>query len=210
MSLDYRTLSLPEPWPGGKRKQYPTKSPFGANWGGTTELLERQLRHLNAKDVTLAIGVTLNDIRKDGGVRADARIKDPAVVLSFKSGANVLTFPCDTFNFWQDNVRAIALALEALRKIDRYGVQQGKQYEGFKALPATTLPTMTTSSAADIVAGYGDFDPIEVETSPSIAKDAIRAAKNATHPDRENGGRDSWDAVQAAARVLSSHHGVSL
>jgi hypothetical protein len=38
---------------------------------------------------------------------------------------------------WQHNVRAIALGLEALRKVDRYGItRRGEQYAGWKALPA--------------------------------------------------------------------------
>lgn len=40
-----------------------------------------------------------------------------------------LSYPCDTFTTLQDNLRVIALALEALRMVDRYGVtRRGEQY----------------------------------------------------------------------------------
>lgn len=46
-------------------------------------------------------------------------------------------FAVDKFPSWQDNLRAIALGLEALRKVERYGfVKDDEQYTGFKALTA--------------------------------------------------------------------------
>lgn len=193
MSLDYRTL--------------PFRSRFKANWGGTLGLLEREIRHLNGKDVTLAIGVTPREVRIDGGVRADARIREPGVVLSFRSGADQMTFPCDTYDFWQDNARAVALALEALRAVDRHGVQQGRQYQGFKALPASTNPTLSTERAAEILRLYSASDPL---ASSLAAKDSVRAARSYTHPDARGGDRTEWDRVQLAADRVGAHFGVQL
>jgi len=45
-------------------------------------------------------------------------------------------------------VRAIALALEALRKVDRYGVRSGSQYAGFKALPPGDFAAAMTPELA--------------------------------------------------------------
>ncbi len=49
---------------------------------------------------------------------------------------------------WQADVGAIALALTALRAVDRYGVsRRGEQYTGWRALPATsgvTFPSPLT------------------------------------------------------------------
>jgi len=46
------------------------------------------------------------------------------------------------YDDWQDNLRAIALAMEALRAVDRYGVsKRGEQYQGWKQLPQSTDPT---------------------------------------------------------------------
>lgn len=46
-------------------------------------------------------------------------------------------FAVDTFVHWQDNLRAIALGMEALRKVARYGIVKGnEQYSGWKQLTA--------------------------------------------------------------------------
>lgn len=210
MALAYRTTPLPEVWPA---KEHRTKrpAPFKANWGGTLDLLEREIRHLNGRDVTLAIGVTPGDIRVDGCVRAAARVRNPAVVLTFRAGPDQLSFPCDRFNFWQDNVRAIALALEALRKVDRYGVQAGRQYQGFRALGAGTVAPRTPAQAAERVARFTgfDFDADVVLQVADAARDAIRHAHLRVHPDRGGTNGDFADP-QECKRILSAHHGASL
>jgi hypothetical protein len=44
-------------------------------------------------------------------------------------------FAVDVFPTWQANLRAITLGLEALRRVQRYGiVKEDEQYTGFKAL----------------------------------------------------------------------------
>lgn len=217
MSLDYRTLPFPATWPGKATPSYQRKrSQFKSNWGGTLALLERELRHLNAKDVTLAIGVQDRDIRLDGGVRADARIREPGVVLSFRSGPDQLTFPCDTYDYWQDNVRAIALALQALRTVDRYGVQQGRQYQGFKALPSSTSPVRTSREAAQfIVSMSGSVNGNEADDVARVlidrahAQRLYRMAANREHPDR-GGDTAQFAELQSCKRTLEQHHGCNL
>jgi hypothetical protein len=208
--LEYRTAPLPTTWPG-KSNGERGNSPFKSDWGATLSLLERELRHLNAHDVVLAIGVLAAHIRNDGGVRADARIREPGVVLSFTSGPDRLSFPCDRFNFWQDNVRAIALALEALRKVDRYGVQSGRQYQGFKALPGAGQSSigMSTDAAALVLSALTGDPPMPMTTRAGAAREAVRSARAKAHPDR-GGDRLIWDDVNQAAAILSAHHGVPL
>ena len=47
-----------------------------------------------------------------------------------------LTYATDQYTERQDNVRAIALSLEALRAVERWGVSKGRQYTGFAQLTA--------------------------------------------------------------------------
>ena len=210
MSFTYRTTPLPPVWPGTPtaRRQ---ASPFKANWGDTLVLLHREVKAIGV-DPALAIGVKQHNIRNDGGVKADARIQDPSVIFSITRGADRLSFPCDRFNFWQDNVRAIALALEALRKVDRYGVQSGKQYQGFKSLPgAGGLAEMGAAEAADILCELSDGAESagDILESSDKAKAAYRRAAAVTHPDRTGGDDSLFKKVQAARGALTSHHGVS-
>ena len=213
MALQYTHRPLNGQWPG-PRSSVGLRSPFGANWGGTLELLEREIKALGGRNVVLALNVSERDIRNDGGVRADARIRDHAVIIEFKRGPDLLSFPCDRFRFWQDNVRAIALALEALRKVDRYGVRTGRQYEGFKALPGAgaSSATMHVSEAAEIIADLSGeaIEGADLLTDRWRARDAVRSAASRTHPDRFIGDPQAFQRVQEAKRILEAHHGGAL
>lgn len=219
MALAYtnRPIGTSWTWPRTAQRK---PSPFRANWGDTLEQLEREVRMLKGRDVVLALEVSPRDIRQDGGVRADARVKDPSVIVEMRVGPDLLQFPCDRYNYWQDNVRAVALAMEALRAVDRYGVQQGRQYQGFKALPggsaASSAPSvpMTAVQAAEVlqrvVSGHtlGQTTQIMVG-DPAAAGGVVRRARAKAHPDA-GGSTEEFQQVQDAAAVLSQHFGKAL
>lgn len=127
-------------WPGEMTRNR-RRAPFRTTWGTTIELLERELSILDARLVVFQIAVDERDLRIDGKPRAQARATHPGVILAFESKWGPLKYAVDAFDRWEDNVRAIALAMEALRKVDRYGVtKRGEQYTGWKALPVSTDP----------------------------------------------------------------------
>ncbi len=220
MALAYtnRPIGTSWTWP---RTAHRKPSPFRANWGDTLEQLEREVRMLKGRDVVMALEVQPRDIRQDGGVRADARVQDPSVIIELRVGPDLLQFPCDRYNYWQDNVRAIALAMEALRAVDRYGVQQGRQYQGFKALPggsaasSVSSVSMTARQAAEFLlsivplertAADKKHEVQDVLGSASLARLVVRAARARTHPDA-GGSAEAFQRVQAAHVVLSTLHG---
>lgn len=213
MALDYEIMPLGV-WPG-VRTLSRKRSAFKIVESKVLRHLEREIRHLWGKQVVFRLAVREQDIRQDGMLRANARPADPGVILEFTAerlkGKPRLLYRCDTFTNWWHNLSAIARALEALRMVDRYGVTPtGEQYAGFKALPASTAPTMTTEIAARVVSNYTGFTDREVLMDVARAKEAIRVARAASHPDRNGGDRASWDNVEAARTVLATHHGVSL
>jgi hypothetical protein len=161
-----RPISGPRPRLGGKR------SPFSAKFETTLAELGRELRWLHARRIVLEVDVDEREIRVDGFPRRDARPASPAVVLSFDSHFGPLRYATGEFNDWRDNLRAIALSMEALRRVDRYGVsRRGEQYVGWKALPVSTDPAdavQTREQALAVLAPYGGD---------------VRAALRATHPD---------------------------
>ena len=123
----------------------PTRyAPFKAPWPRTVALLAKELSMHGASSVVLEVDLREQDIRQDGLPRADRNARSPGIVLSFKanavSGAPELRYEVATFTDWKDNVRAVALGLEALRAVDRYGVtRRGEQYAGWKQLAAGTI-----------------------------------------------------------------------
>jgi hypothetical protein len=201
-------------WP---RKETPSRrrAPFKSAYNATLDLLERELRHLGAQQIEIQIDLDRSKIRNDGWPASNARPTSPKVILSFiasrQPGAPVRVFPCDRFAYWEDNLRAIALSLEALRKVDRYGVTtSGEQYAGFKQIASTSTTTINAEQASAILSEITGHHRSNILSSPDMAKDAIRRAIAFTHPDRNAGDRTAYDRVDAARSVLSSHHGVSL
>ncbi len=151
-------------------------APFKATLGSTVGLLERELRMLDAKLIVLQVAMTDRDIRLDGFPRANARASHPGVVLAFESKWGPLKYATDEFTEWQDNLRAIALSMEALRKVDRYGVsKRGEQYQGWKAIPASTDPAdaiQTREQAAEYLSQWaGDVRRAVRETHPDTNPD---------------------------------------
>lgn len=180
-------------------------SQFDSWWSDTRELLAKEVRMLSGKNVILEVDVLPSMIRLDGELYANAKALSPAVRLHFDSKHGHITYATDAFSTWQDNVRAIALALEALRKVDRYGIGRGgEQYRGYLALEAgsgaTALgaePAMTEAEAHSVLdeaAGGGTLGL----TWTVIYKRARAGA----HPDRHAGDRAAWDQVEKAAKVL--------
>lgn len=193
-------------WPGEPTK-YRKGSQFQASYSATLDLLDRELHAVGAKAVVVQMKLDGAGIRLDGTMRASARPDMPGVVLSFTTDKlGKVRFICDRFTDWQDNMRAIALGMEALRKIDRYGItSDGQQYEGFKALNAAEGASgfASVEEAAEFIA--------EIALAPESAIGAMlddpdyasllyrRASKNA-HPDV--GGDEATMARLTAARAM--------
>lgn len=166
----------------------------------TLNLLHRELREIGGRDIVLEIALREQDFRNDGMPRANAKPEHPGVILSFTAKGGAMRFPCGTFDRWQDNLRGIALSLEALRKIDRYGVtRHAEQYAGWKQIAGT--PSTEQPMDRDMALGIlRDLAPAARRDEP--LERLVRWAKAGAHPDRHAGDRTKWDNVEQAARVL--------
>lgn len=203
MMTDYpdgMTLRPMVSWPQAETG-YRERSPFSAPWSATIDLLDRELHSLgrarrNAPSV-LQIALREQDFRIDGMPRANAVPSHPGVILNVESAKGPLSFPCDKFDRWQHNLRAIALGLEALRKIDRYGITPGdEQYRGWLAIDSA--PSMTAAAAERFLREFAGHRVDEVPTMANV----FRRARAKAHPDRNYGDQTLWDQVAQAAAVL--------
>lgn len=96
-------------------------------------------------------------------------------------------------------------------RVERYGLTRGgEQYRGFTAIPASTTATMGGRTAAEVIARRANVSAATILASPTAARDAVRSARAKTHPDTTLGQTTDFVLVQEAARVLGTHHGVSL
>lgn len=166
------------------------KNPFKAGWLTTLNLLERELEFLGATYCVIELALDSTELRMDGWPKASAQPRHAGVIISFDSEHGDLRYGTDRYLFdWKTNVRAIALGLEKLRAVERYGIaNRGEQYKGWSELPEHADGGMDKAAAAAVLAAYG----------------GAAAALRATHPDTR--GSSATDAdfhrVQQARRVL--------
>jgi hypothetical protein len=197
-------------WPGPATKGR-RASPFRAAWPDTLSLLQSEINHLQPRRVVVEMDLQEHQIRNDGYPKANARAGSPGVIVSVElRGATWLRWPCDTFTDWQDNIRAIALTLEKLRAIDRYGVtKRSEQYAGWKALPpggATIVAASPHAAAQTLLSLAGDGrDPSALTSSWDVVSEVFRAAAKRTHPDA-GGSSDDYTRATEARAVLARHH----
>lgn len=183
---------------------------FRSGWDATLELLDREIEHLDGKHpVVVQVDVQQADIRADGMLKARARAGFPGVVVSFTSRFGPLRYASDAYEQqysfgmagWQANVRAIALALESLRAVDRYGVtRRGEQYQGWTALPAARA--QSSRWFADGGEALAWMKRCAGAGATGDANAMYRLLARQMHPDMPEGSADLWERLDAAATLL--------
>lgn len=220
MELAFRPI---KEWPGELRAPHERRdSPFSASWRETLNVMDREVEHLAGADalVVVELAVSEKDIRLDGGVRSDRIPSHPGCIVSFESTWHgPLRYWTDLFTHvsyrrqtpahgWRQNFRAIALGLEALRKVDRYGIANaGQQYTGWKELPSGIpmgdgLPSWSIEEAALFIAEQADM-PATVEDVLADVKGAFRVAAKRLHPD-VGGDPDLFRRLEHARRIVEA------
>lgn len=201
-------------WPRALTKSR-KRSPFRADYNGTMRLLQAELYRAGARGAVVQLALDRSQFRvSDGKPYANAIPSHPGVIVSFTKGKEPLAFPCDAYLTWIENLRAIALALEALRKVDRYGVtKHGEQYRGWNALPPAASPiaaAMTVEDAARWLGNEGGPVPWgDVIGRSETYKAAYRRAALRFHPDANGGtARAEWATLDVVKGVLDRHHGL--
>jgi hypothetical protein len=194
---------------------------FRARWDDTINLLSRELEQLDARNVVIQVDVEEAELRRDGMLRHYAKVGFPGVRVAFDSRHGPLLYATDAYEQqwsgtlpgWQANVRAIALGLEALRAVDRYGItRRAEQYQGWKAIgsgPATPMPSqMTADGAARLIGEMAGWASAPDPADPAVWRLAYKHAARLLHPDA-GGSNGDFQRLQEAKRVLDEHAGVA-
>lgn len=180
---DQSASRYPLEWPLGWKRTVPhrrirsgfrTKSTVGGALSifQATERLERQVTMMGGQNAVLSTNVSL---RLDGRPRSDENPTDPGCAIYFRFKQRATVFACDKYDRVADNIAAVAAHIDALRRIERYGVGTLEQaLAGYRSLPADT--------AADWRLVFG-FKPDE-RVSADALKDRYRARAMDAHPDR--------------------------
>lgn len=169
---------LPKPADGWK------KSPFYGGYTDTLDRLEREMRHLGATDIVFLVDADHSHIRNDGWPKSTMRPSTPGIIVTFETPAfGAMRYESGRFNSWEQNLRAVAMTLERLRAVDRYGCTKGEQYTGWKKLP-TGMPTgewASVEAAMRFLCLIGQ--PSTLSVLPSDLDTVYRAAARKAHPD---------------------------
>jgi hypothetical protein len=72
-------------------------APFSSPWSDTLKLLDREVDLLanggkHHTDVVLQVAASESAMRLDGGIRADAKVRHPGVVITFDGPSGPLRF----------------------------------------------------------------------------------------------------------------------
>lgn len=192
----------PGSWRGGMTVDRKL-APWGQLWAQTSSKLLSEAERLDADEVVIELAGDVQ-IRRDGLPSARSKVAAPVIVHLIGTVHGDLRWQSDRWSEWVENVHAVALTLERLRLIDRYGcVGSGEQYRGWAALPAEAsggpAGFSTAEGAAEWLAKVVECPAAMVLREPRVA---VRAARARLHPDREAGSHAAFLEVQRAADLL--------
>jgi hypothetical protein len=99
---------------------------------------QKLLNEISMMGGKLPIVSTNQRLRQDGAPRADDSPGDPGVAVYFEREGKRMVFACDKFWSVKENLHGIALTIEALRGIERWGSSEmmERAFSGFKQLAA--------------------------------------------------------------------------
>lgn len=146
--------------------------------------LEAELDRLGAEDAKLS---TSQKLRLDGTPRSDlSEPSDVGAAVYFTLHGKPRCLACDRWTRVADNIAAIAQHIDALRRIERYGI--GTLDQAFTGY--TALPPVGGTQGRDWRAEF-EFQPGDHPINLDVVEARYRALLKQRHPD--NGG--SHDAV---------------
>lgn len=188
----------PVQWPiGWPRNDVHELAQFKVDYNTAVRHLSYELERLGAESAYLS---TDRPLRIDGTPRADRSPDSPAVAVYFVRNGKQLCIPCDKFQTARDNIRAVGLTLESIRRMERYGTSQTVEatLSGFAALPAEASPNAGPRPWHEVLQVSPDADP-------SVIRAAYRNLAAKYHPDNTSTGDEAkFHAVQRALREAES------
>jgi hypothetical protein len=149
-----------------------------------------ELARSGVTDVVISTDIPL---RLDGRQRSGVKPDDPGVAVWFRRNGELRCIAVDAFDTVAANLRAIALVIEGVRRMERYGCA---------GLLARAVTALTYAPALPQSAGEGRrawHDVLGV--APGAPQDVVEAAykvlARTRHPDA-GGSRAEWDELARA------------
>jgi hypothetical protein len=181
--------AYPLQWPKGWPVTEPYKrgpAAFKVTLPSALANLEKQVRLMGGSNLVLSSNYTLGS----------SNPTEPGVVAYFSWNKLDMAIPCDRWQRIEANVQAIALTVEAMRGMERWGAKHmiTAMFSGFKALPAST-------GGINPRAVLGLDDNNAPLTESEITEAYKRKAKT-EHPDMPGGSAEKWARLREAHDLL--------
>lgn len=179
-------LQWPAGWPQTKGRR---EGGFKVSYEEAASQLADELERLGAASGYIS---TDQEVRISGTPVRDRQPRSPGVALYFVRHDKTLCIPCDKFSSVRDNIRAIGLTLEAIRRMERYGTNQMIEaaLAGFAALPANASESTGPRAWHEVLGVTSD-------AAPAVVRAAYRALAQEAHPDK-GGTQEQWLELQNA------------
>jgi len=176
-------LTWPDGWPRSTAIQ---NSKFKTATDKARKKLLEEISRMGGSAPVISSNVPL---RADGQLRADREPVDAAVAVYFQRDGKGMVFACDRYDYVRDNLHALALTIEALRGIERWGASEmmERAFSGFKQLNAENE-------------GMSWWGTLQVDANATAAEIDVAYKKLAkfAHPDMPGGSEAAMGALNVA------------
>lgn len=209
MSTSAYPLSWPVGWQRAKHRN--RHVPFSVTPDRAVHSLYAELRKIGATHVVVSSNAPL---RNDGTPYRDAlseRLDDPGVAVYFQRNARPMVMAQDAYSMPYANIRSLALAIEAMRAIERHGGghMMERSFDGFAQLPppagSSEQPQRPWREVLDM---QGVDQTLITDFQRAIMEDRYRKLAKERHPDKPGGSHDAFAelniAVQRAREELGN------
>jgi DnaJ-domain-containing protein 1 len=182
---------FPVQWPDGwPRHQTHRIGHFKVGYDQALRDLGQELKRLGVESAYIS---TDRPLRADGRPRSGVQPDTPAVAVYFVRKGKQLCIPCDKYQTVRDNIRAIGVTLESIRRMKRYGTSEmvDATLSGFAALPENVSPNAGSRPWYDVL-------EVSPNASLEVIKASFRAKAAQTHPDAPGGSTAAFQEVKRA------------
>lgn len=190
-----KITAYPLCWPEGRprTKSRKTSAPYKVTFQQAYSDARESLRIFRAFGVIVSTDVPL---RRDGQPYADGNPVDPGVAIYFTRGQQQYAMECDLYDRVHWNMRAIGIALDGMRAIERSGAQHiiDRAVSGFAQLPS--------GAGGPVKRPWREVLNLEGLVGPSFAvlaaiEASYKALAGTRHPDA-GGSHDAMAELNAA------------
>jgi hypothetical protein len=183
-------LDWPVGYPRGKSKKRAT---FKATVAKARDQILRELRLMGVPDYHVIISSNAPISSRTMQMLAmKAEPADPGVAVYFRKNDRAHVLACDKWDRMADNLRALAMTLEAMRGLDRWGCSEmlDRVFQGFTALPPPPAHKGKAKPWHEVLG-------VDAHAGIDLIEQCYRMKMRAAHPDAGGTHEAAWELNHA-------------